>query len=141
MECTFCKIISGELPSYTVYEDNLCKAFLPLKPIAKGHVILAAKEHIESYVDLSKETTRHMSIIARQVGRKMKVQFNPKKVGFAIVGFEIEHAHIHIVPMNKKYEITSSVYAHIQENMIAWSDEKMPVMTEKEQLSIQKQLL
>lgn len=141
MGCVFCGIISGERPSYSVYEDALCKGFLPLKPIAKGHVILAAKEHIEAYVDLPEETTAHMALVAKQIGQKIKERFSPRKIGFAVAGFEIEHAHMHIVPLNTQHEITSSVYATVKENTVIWSDKSMMAMTEAEQIDIQKRLL
>ena len=137
--CSFCKIIKGELSAYKVYEDDLCMAFLPLRAINPGHLILCPKEHVEDYHLLSDEITAHLAIKAKALSKAVMRGFSSAKVGYAVAGFEVLHAHMHIIPLHKMHEITSSAYVSIvdgkieflSENLIEASDEEKKDIVEK----------
>jgi histidine triad (HIT) family protein len=96
----FSKIISGEVPCYKVAEDEKHLAFFDIQPIAKGHVLVIPKKEVDYFWDLSHEDLSELMKFAQMVAKKLKLQFDCKKVGVAIIGLEVAHAHIHLVPMN-----------------------------------------
>ncbi len=100
MATIFSKIISGEVPCYKVAEDEKHLAFFDIQPIAKGHVLVIPKKEVDYFWDLSHEDLSELMKFAQMVAKKLKFQFDCKKVGVAIIGLEVAHAHIHLVPMN-----------------------------------------
>ncbi len=100
MATIFSKIISGELPCYKVAEDEKHLAFFDIQPIAKGHVLVIPKKEVDYFWDLSHEDLSELMKFAQMVAKKLKLQFDCKKVGVAIIGLEVAHAHIHLVPLN-----------------------------------------
>lgn len=134
--CIFCRIIKGELPAVKVYEDDTCIAFFPLKVINPGHVLLVPKAHFDNYIDLPSDQAAHLAAISQVLGRRITDRIKPARVGYAIVGFEVSHVHIHIVPMNKMYEITSSAYAAVQDGEIVWSENNLTALTETERVDL-----
>ncbi|MDD9900028.1 MAG: HIT family protein [Alphaproteobacteria bacterium] len=135
-DCIFCKIIHKKSPGHIVHEDALCTAFLPLKPINPGHVLVASQQHYDSFLDMPNDVALHITQTAREIGQRINKAYKPVKVGFSIVGFEVSHVHIHVVPLYKKYEITSSTYASIKNGRIAWTDESMHACSQDEQRDI-----
>lgn len=134
--CLFCKIIAGSISSYKIYEDDLCVAFLPKKAINKGHVILCPKGHNNTYHNLSDSVISHLTLTSKKIAKTLERIFNPKKVGFSIVGFEIEHAHMHIIPLYNKHEITSSKYINVDGGGISFTDHGLLDIEENEKKSI-----
>ncbi len=100
MATIFSKIISGEVPCYKVAEDEKHLAFFDIQPIAKGHVLVIPKKEVDYFWDLSHEDLSELMKFAQMVAKKLKLQFDCKKVGVAIIGLEVAHAHIHLVPLN-----------------------------------------
>lgn len=136
-DCVFCGIIKKEIPSYTVYEDDLCIAFLPLGAINPGHVLLAPKAHHDDYFSLPESLAAHLAARAQAIGRRIQRKIRPVRVGLAVVGFDVAHVHLHIVPLNKKHEITSSAYAVARDGEIAWTEENLFRLTDGEKREIQ----
>ncbi len=138
--CNFCKIVNGELASYKVFEDELCVAFLPLRAINPGHLILSPKDHAEDYYLLSNELTVHLAITAKFLSAKIKQKFSPVKVGYAVAGFEVTHAHMHIIPLHNMHEITSSAYTVIENGVIQFRPENLLNLSDQEKQQIIKKL-
>lgn len=119
MATIFSKIISGEIPCYKVAEDENHLAFFDIQPIAKGHVLVIPKKEVDYFWDLEHEDLAELMKFAQGVARTLKANFECKKVGVAVIGLEVAHAHIHLVPMNevgdmdfsrKRLEITPDIF-------------------------------
>lgn len=100
MSTIFSKIINGEIPCYKVAEDEQFLAFLDVNPIAKGHVLVVPKKEVDYIFDLDDDTTAALYVFAKKVAKGIKKVVPCVKVGVAVVGLEVPHAHVHLVPMN-----------------------------------------
>jgi len=101
----FSKIISGEIPSYKVAENADFFAFLDINPLAKGHVLVIPKKEIDYIFDLEDDTLRNMIIFSKRVAKAMKQAIPCKRIGVAVLGLEVPHAHIHLIPITKESDI------------------------------------
>jgi histidine triad (HIT) family protein len=104
-DCIFCKIVSGEIPSIKIWEDEKHLAFLDVNPINPGHTLLIPKKHSDYIFDLEDKEYSELMLKAKEIAKLLKEKLNPKKVGTAIEGFGVPHIHIHIVPLNKGNEL------------------------------------
>jgi histidine triad (HIT) family protein len=96
----FSKIISGEIPSYRIAEDDLFIAFLDVFPLVKGHVLVVPKIEVDKLFDLPEEYLSFMLTFARPIARAIEQSFDCKRCGISVIGLEVPHAHMHLVPMN-----------------------------------------
>lgn len=108
MNCLFCKIANNEIPSYTIYEDDIVKVFLDINPDANGHSLIIPKQHFNNYLDIDLVTLNHINKIIKKMYETFKEKL--KADGLTIVqnndyGQEIKHFHIHLIPRyeNDKY--------------------------------------
>ena len=108
MSSIFSKIIAREIPAYIVSEDELCIAFLDINPIAMGHVLVVPKIETDNLFDLSLEVYNHLWTFARNIANSLKANIECKKIGIAVIGLEVPHAHIHLVPINHVSDINFS---------------------------------
>ena len=105
MASIFSKIVAGEIPSYKVAEDENYYAFLDISPVAKGHTLVIPK-HEENYIfDLDSEEYAGLWQFARRVAKAMKQVLPCQRIGVAVMGLEVPHAHIHLVPINKESDM------------------------------------
>lgn len=100
MASVFTRIISGEFPARWIWRDETAVAFLTIEPIAYGHTLVIPRAEIESWLDLDEATAAHLTRVAQTVGKAILAAFNPRRVGYTIVGLEVPHTHIHLVPLN-----------------------------------------
>ncbi len=100
MASVFTKIINGEIPCYKVAEDELHIAFLDVFPLKKGHVLVVPKKETDNIFDIETEEYAALMLFAQRVAKAMKVVIACKKIGVAVVGLEVPHAHIHLIPIN-----------------------------------------
>jgi histidine triad (HIT) family protein len=100
MATVFSKIVSGEIPCYKIAEDAEHLAFFDVQPIAEGHVLVIPKMEEDYLWDMDDLALAKLILFAKEVAVKMKVHFPCRKVGMAVIGLEVAHAHIHLVPMN-----------------------------------------
>ena len=105
MASIFSRIIAGEIPCYKVTEDDKYFAFLDINPLAKGHTLVIPKQEVDYYFDLDDETLAGMTIFAKRVAHKIKEQTGCKKVAMVVLGLEVAHAHIHLIPMNSENDV------------------------------------
>jgi histidine triad (HIT) family protein len=131
MSTIFTKIINGEIPAYKVAETDNFLAFLDIFPVAKGHTLVIPKKEVDDIFDLDPETYAGLQVFAMKVAHGLRKAVPCKKIGTMVLGLEVPHAHIHLVPLqteadllhfNKKLqvskeemeEIRKSIAAHIQ---------------------------
>ena len=105
MASIFSRIVAGEIPCYKVAEDDKYFAFLDINPLAKGHTLVIPKQEVDYYFDLADETLAGMTIFAKRVAHKIKEQTGCKKVAMVVLGLEVAHAHIHLIPMNSENDV------------------------------------
>lgn len=104
----FSKIISGEIPAYTVAESIDYLAFLDINPLAEGHVLVIPKKEVDYIFDLDDETYTGLQLFAKIVAHGIKQAITCKKVGVTVIGLEVPHAHIHLIPINRVDDINFS---------------------------------
>ena len=104
----FSKIIAGEIPAHVVAESNEFLAFLDISPLAEGHVLVIPKKEVDYIFDLDDETYTGLQIFAKIVATAIKKAIPCKKVGVAVIGLEVPHAHIHLIPMNRVDDLNFS---------------------------------
>ena len=100
MASIFTKIINGEIPSHKVAENNKFLAFLDVFPLVHGHVLVVPKKEIDYIFDIDDGDLAEMILFAKQVAKALKLAVPCKRIGVAVIGLEVPHAHIHLVPMN-----------------------------------------
>jgi histidine triad (HIT) family protein len=105
MASIFTRIIEGELPGRFVWRDDRCVAFLTIAPTAVGHTLVVPIEEVDHWVDLPADLASHLWEVAAHVGRAQRAAFSPRRVGVLIVGDEVPHTHLHLVPMNRLSEM------------------------------------
>ena len=108
MTSLFSKIVSGEIPSFKVHESNEFLAFLDIMPLKKGHVLVIPKEQTDYIFDLSDSDLSSMIVFAKEVAKKIKIVFPCEKIGMTVIGLEVPHAHIHLVPINSLSDMNFS---------------------------------
>ncbi|MDZ4752137.1 MAG: HIT family protein [Flavobacteriales bacterium] len=100
MATIFSKIISGEIPCYKIAESEKFLAFLDIQPVAKGHALVVPKIEVDFFFDLDEDYLQEINLFARDIAKKMKKVIPCKRIGVAIIGLEVPHAHVHLIPMN-----------------------------------------
>ena len=101
----FTRIINGEIPSYKVAEDEHNFAFLDINPLKEGHVLCIPKHEVDYLFDLSDEEYASLTLFAKRVARAVKAAIPCQRVGVAVLGMEVPHAHIHLVPLQKESDL------------------------------------
>jgi histidine triad (HIT) family protein len=101
MASIFTKIIQGEIPSYKIAEDENFFAFLDIFPVAKGHALVVPKKEIDYIFDLDDEILGGMHIFAKKIAKAIEKSVPCKRIGTAVVGLEVPHAHLHLIPINE----------------------------------------
>ncbi len=105
MPTLFTKIIQGEIPCYKIAEDELFIAFLDILPVAKGHTLVVPKKEIDYIFDLPKEELQHLNLFAKEVARKIQAVIPCTKIGISVIGLEVPHAHMHLIPINNIHDM------------------------------------
>lgn len=108
MATIFSRIIAGEIPSYKVAEDDRFFAFLDINPLAKGHTLVVPKQEVDYIFDLNDEDLAAMHVFAKKVALAIGKAFPCLKVGEAVLGLEVPHAHIHLIPMQSEKDMLFS---------------------------------
>ncbi len=108
MATIFSRIIAGEIPCYKVAEDDKYFAFLDINPLVKGHTLVVPKQEVDYIFDLNDEDLAGMQVFAKKVAFAIGKAFPCKKVGMAVLGLEVPHAHIHLIPMQSEKDMLFS---------------------------------
>src|SRR6267142_4309534 len=105
MPSIFTRIINREIPGYIVAEDYRFIAFLDINPLSLGHTLIVPKKEIDYFFDVDDGTLSALMVFAKRVSLAIKKSVKCKRVGVAVIGFEVPHAHLHLVPMNHMVDI------------------------------------
>lgn len=105
MSTLFSKIIKGEIPCYKVAENDLFLAFLDINPLVKGHVLVIPKIEVDYFFDLDDKLLSSMILFSKEVSSKIKASIPCKKIGLSVIGLEVPHAHMHLVPINSANDL------------------------------------
>ena len=108
MSSIFSSIIAGELPAAFVHTDEFSVAFMSINPLNPGHTLVVPRQEIEDWLDCPPELRAHLMSVAAQIGSAINAEWNPEKVGLLIVGMEVPHLHIHLVPIWSESELNFS---------------------------------
>ena len=102
----FSRIISGEIPSYKIYEDEQIYAFLTIRPHTKGHTLVVPKIEVDQWDDVPEEYFNHMWRASQFVAKILKAKLGCARVGVMVAGFEVPHAHIHLIPSHSMEDLS-----------------------------------
>lgn len=105
MASVFTRIINREIPGNIVAEDENCIAFLDVMPLVRGHVLVVPKQEIDYIFDLDDKTLAALHVFSKSVAHAIKVAIPCKRIGVAVIGLEIPHVHVHLIPMNSMGDI------------------------------------
>lgn len=105
MATLFTRILNGELPGRFVWRDDVCAAFLTIHPLASGHTLVVPIAEIDHWIDLPVELAAHLWQVSQSIGQAQQQAFSPVKVAVLVVGEEVPHCHIHLVPYHELSQI------------------------------------
>ena len=116
MPSIFTQIINGEIPSYTIDEDEHCYAFLDINPNALGHTLCVPKKEVDKLFDLDTKTYNHLMEFTKRIAGALAQAVPCKRVGMAVVGLEVPHAHLHLIPINEMHQMSFQTKVKMQED-------------------------
>jgi len=108
MATIFSRIVAGEIPCYKVAENDRFFAFLDIAPLAKYHTLVIPKREVDYFYDLEDDELQEMMVFAKQIAKKIKATTECTKVATVVLGLEVPHAHIHLIPMNSEKDVDFS---------------------------------
>jgi len=132
MASIFTKIINREIPGHIVAEDEHFIAILDISPLVMGHVLVIPKEEKDYIFDLEDDVLSRLTLFAKKIAKAVKTTVSCKRIGVAVIGLEVPHVHIHLVPMNTMGDINFS------RTKLSPSKEELAEMTEKIKAALQK---
>ncbi|MEO6831577.1 MAG: HIT family protein [Chitinophagaceae bacterium] len=127
MASIFSKIITGEIPSYRIAEDKLFFAFLDINPLVKGHVLVIPKMEVDKAFDLPREILSQWLVFAQPIAKAIESEFSCNRCGISVVGLEVPHAHMHLIPINhvgdmnfakQKLKLTKEDFLEVQRKLV-----------------------
>ena len=131
MASIFSKIISGDIPAYKVLENDTFLAFLDIFPLAKGHVLVIPKKETDYLFDITSDEYLELWKFTQQVAKAMDKVIDCKRIGVAVIGLEVPHAHIHLVPLNNVSDI------NFERPKLSFSEEEMDEVVQKIRKALQ----
>ena len=105
MASIFSKILAGELPGHFVWKDDICFAIMTIQPIRAGHLIVIPNDEINHWDDMPDTTAAHVMLVAQKIAKGIKAVIPCKRVGVTVIGLEVPHAHVHLVPIDNLVDI------------------------------------
>jgi histidine triad (HIT) family protein len=124
MATLFSKIAAGEIPSYKCAEDDKFYAFLDINPVVKGHTLVVPRKEVDYIFDMDDKDLADFEVFAKKVARAIRAAFPCKKVAEVVLGLEVNHAHIHLMPINSEADV--DFHKHVK-----FSDEEMAAIADK----------
>jgi len=131
MGSIFSKIISGDVPAYKVFENENFLAFLDIFPLAKGHVLVIPKKETDYLFDIFSDEYLELWKFVQQVAKAMDMVIDCKRIGVAVIGLEVPHAHIHLVPLNNVSDI------NFERPKLSFSEEEMDAVAQNIRKALQ----
>jgi histidine triad (HIT) family protein len=108
MASIFTRIIQGEIPCHKIAENEKFIAFLDITPVAKGHTLVVPKEEVDYFFDMNDNLLSEINLFAKEVSAKLQRTVPCRRIGVAIIGLEVPHAHVHLIPLNTMSDINFS---------------------------------
>ena len=141
INCIFCQIIKGTLPSHKIYEDDRIIAILDHRPVRPGHSMIIPKLHVEYFCDLPDDLAAHIVLTGNKIAKHMMRTLEPKPlcIGHVIHGF-IPHVHYHVIPQHDWDDIASGQYAKVENGKVIFDAGTIPIANEETQCSIATKL-
>ncbi len=124
MPSIFTKIINGEIPCYKIAEDENFFAFLDINPNAKGHTLCIPKKEVDKIMDLDEDTYMGLMAFSRKVGQAIEEAIDCQRVGITVIGLEVPHVHVHLIPLNGMKDATF-------QNKVSLSQEEFITIAER----------
>ncbi len=121
----FSKVINGELPSYKIKENDRFLSFLDVYPLVKGHVLVVPKIEVDKLFDLSDDYLSEILVFAKPIAKAIEKTFNCNRCGISVIGIEVPHAHVHLMPINNANDI------NFTRGKLSLSKEEMQEIQEK----------
>ncbi len=125
MNTIFSKIIHGKIPSYKIAEDEYFYSFLDINPLAEGHTLVVSKKEVDYFFDLEDEIIAKSNVFCKKIAKAIEKTIKCKRIGIAVIGLEVPHAHIHLIPINNVEDINFS------RKKLKISDEKFKEIAKK----------
>jgi len=132
LTCTFCRIVSGDLPSSIIWEDDQVMAFMNLRAVNKGECMVIPKEHIDHFTSIPDPLAAKMLLVAQRIGRRILALYKPDRVGYVVHGYGVPHAHYLIVPQHDPNDITSQKFIQVVDGKIEFTDQHLPLIPREE---------
>ena len=129
MATIFTKIVKGEIPSYKIFEDDHFYAFLDISPMAKGHTLVIPKKEIDYLFDIDDAMLKQMIVLSKKIAKAIEKAIECNRVGVMVVGLEVPHAHIHLIPIqnegdmnlsNKRLELSKQEFEKIAADIVSY---------------------
>lgn len=105
MSTIFTKIIKGEIPSFKIAENETCYAFLDIFPLRRGHVLVVPKIEVDEFFELPESYLNDLVMMSKRIAKAMKSAIDCNRIGMSVIGLEVPHAHIHLIPINNANDI------------------------------------
>lgn len=105
MASVFARIIAGELPADFVWRDQVCVAFLSIRPLRPGHTLVVPRLEIDHWLDLEPGLLTHLASTAQTIGKAQMAAFKPTRIGLLLAGLEVPHVHFHVVPIREAHDL------------------------------------
>ena len=126
MPTLFTKIINGELPAKFAYRDDLCVVFMSINPITTGHALVVPVQEIDQWTDLPVDLSKHLFLIATNIGNAQKRAFGCERAGLIVAGFEVDHCHIHVIPTNSIDDLSfANAASHVEGQLLQDACDKL----------------
>ncbi len=130
--CVFCDIVRGESRASFLHQDDLCLAFMNIRPINPGEFMVIPRAHIDHFTDLPDDLACHILLVAQRLGRNLLREMRPLRVGYVVHGFGVPHAHLNVVPLHDGGDIISAKHVVIEKGGFAISLVNLPVPDRRE---------
>lgn len=118
MATLFTKIIDGDIPAHFVWQDEQCVAFLVIDPVTDGHTIVVPRAEVDHWVDADPALLAHLTAVAQQIGRAQLEEFEARRIGQLIAGYEVPHLHVHVLPTQDMGDFDLSTAVHGQDQAV-----------------------
>lgn len=118
MTTIFEKIIAGEWPGKFVYSDDLCVVFATKAPVRPGHVLVVPREVYPAWTDMPEELAAHITKVAQRVGKAQLSVYECSRIGLEIAGFEVPHAHLHVIPLRDENDLVLGEAVEVSERVL-----------------------
>jgi histidine triad (HIT) family protein len=136
----FCEIVRGQSSASRVFEDDDVLAFLDIRPVRAGQLLVIPKQHIDHFCDLPDDLATHILMVGQRLARVLRDFAQPPRVGMIVHGFGVPHAHLVVMPLNHPWDITSSANAYIEDDAVKFRWDRVALTPRNELDALAEQL-